>query len=249
MELPAEIRNMIYSYALTDSSGINFVAVHKHRRRTTERVSKDLMSQHMGSHWAYGGVRANDKPCDEHGEPNVLAASLLAVSRQIYHETRDILYSNEFRFLDSIALYSFLINLGPVNAKYLKTIRLLGWGYGRGTQGYNHACFSVLVWATNITAFHIDARLGWHRATCRGAQQFYRNAFPWLEAFGTAKGRADAAVDVLQFSEDWLDGIPHSQSLKQKIDAFKAMLSSLLNAQQKRLTAKAPRKRKVSKKF
>jgi hypothetical protein len=234
MELPAEIRNMIYTYALTDSSGINLQATFKHKRRTVERISAECQEKLSGYMKMSDAVRA------EVEEPMPLAPSLLAVSKQIHSEGLDILYGNEFIFADSFALYAFLINVGPACAKHLKTIRLLGWGWGRAMKAYNHSCFAVLVWATNITAFHVDAYT-------HSAQQLYRDAFPWLEAIGSAKGKADAAVDVLHLSEAALRYYHRSNTHEDKVKAFKAELSKFLDNQQKRVMAKPVKKRKLNK--
>jgi hypothetical protein len=250
MELPAEIRNIIYTYALTDPSGINFVATFKHRRRTVERISAQCMEQVAGGYRRYSNIRVNDVVRAQQEEPTSLVPSLLAVSKQIYSEGLDILYSNEFVFADSFAMYAFLINLGPARAKHLKTLRLLEWGHGRAMKAYNHSCFAVLVWATNMTAFHIDA----HMYTVKhGSQQLYRDAFPWLEAIGSAKGKADAAVELLHIGEDSLSGSwgwapgPAPTSRETKVKQFKAALSTLLEKQQKRVMAKPAKKRMLIK--
>ncbi|KAF1846923.1 uncharacterized protein K460DRAFT_413745 [Cucurbitaria berberidis CBS 394.84] len=250
MQLPAEIRNMIYSYALTDPSGINFVATTKHKRRTVERVSEETQSG-LSRGW-YRRGRINDQVRAQYKEPVSLVPSLLAVSAQVYFEAQDVLYGNEFVFADTSALYSFLINLGPSGAKRLKTLRLLGWSYGRASKAYNNACFAVLVWATNITAFHVDAFHGWFRSIQTGADRIYRDAFPWLEAMGREAGKADAAVDVLRINARILrtwqcNGTSQLVTDEQRYAEFKAMLSKLLAGHQKRVMAKPSKKRKVSK--
>jgi hypothetical protein len=167
------------------------------------------------------------------------------VNKQIYKEGLDMLYGNEFVFADTFALYAFMLNLGPARAQNLKTVRLLGWGDGRVMKAYDHSCFAVLVWATNITAFHIDANM---HTVKHGSNQLYRDAFPWLEAIGHAKGRADAAVDFLHIGEDCLTGnwgwshygsAPQAPtSHEEKVRQFKRELGKLLDKQQKRVMAK-----------
>ncbi|KAH7371230.1 hypothetical protein BKA66DRAFT_572967 [Pyrenochaeta sp. MPI-SDFR-AT-0127] len=249
MKLPAEIRNMIYTYALTDPASINLVATFKHRRRTVERVSFDLLTNVSKSY--YSTSRLNDQVRAQYKRPKSLAPSLLAVSKQIHSEARDMLYSNEFIFAGTFALYAFLINLGPSGSKHLKTIRLLSWEYGRGMKAYNHACFAVLVWATNITSFYIDTSIGWYRNPKTCAEQIYRDAFPWLEAVARTTGKADGAIDVLKCkiesfeSRQWNGTssviVPGDERYKE----FQAALSKLLDAQQKRVMAKPAKKRKT----
>jgi hypothetical protein len=253
MELPAEIRNMIYSIALTDASGINLVGTFKHKRRTVERVSEETMEKVSGANY-YSASRLNKYSRATSTEPESLAASLLAVNKQIYQEGRDILYGNEFIFSDSFGLYSFLTNLGPVRCQYLKTIRLLGWGFGRAMKAYNHACFAALVSATNITAFHIKMHAGYLREPKRAAEQLYRDAFLWMEAIGAATGRPDAVIDVLQLGELFFfyKERPQDQQPLVEFNAalseFNAALRELLNAQHNRVMgSRVKRSKKTSK--
>ncbi|KAJ4362312.1 hypothetical protein N0V83_010405 [Neocucurbitaria cava] len=251
MQLPAEIRNMIYSYALTDPSGINLVATFKHKRRTVERVSAETQSKFRRAYCRQ--ARLNDEVRAKYEEPVTLVPSLLAVSKQIHYEAQDVLYSNDFIFADTFALYSLLINLGPSGAKHLKTVRLLGWGYGRAMKAYNHACFAVLVWAINITAFHIECNIGWYRTPKSCADQIYRDAFPWLEAIGRETGKMDAAVDILKFEmeaferKQWNGTTQVTIPGEERYVEFKAALSKLLDVQQKRVLAKPMKKRKLAK--
>jgi hypothetical protein len=252
MELPAELRNMIYAYALTDPSGIKLVAAFKDRRRTVKRMS--AFPERI-PRMATGRGRASSTNNDVHAQKEEcapLVSSLLAVNKQIYKEGVDILYSNEFIFTDSAALYSFLINLGPASSKHLRTIRLMKWCFSRDSKAYNHSSFAVLIWATNLTTFHIEASpsRSWRGSPKRDAEQIYRNAFPWLEAVGAAKGKPDAAVDVLRLSDEFCMGGYYYGTVSSNaeiIEKFKARLSKLLGAQQKRLMARPMRKKKVSK--
>ncbi|KAF2997142.1 hypothetical protein E8E13_005079 [Curvularia kusanoi] len=242
LELPAEIRNIIYSYALTDTSGINFVAVQRNRRRSVQRVSDKTFNQISGNGMYYQSIRIND---DADDQPAALVPSLLAVNKQIHREGCDMLYSNELVFADSIALYAFMINAGPAGASHIKKIRLNGWGYGRTSKAYNNACFAVLIWATNLEKFRVDSLAVYWRRVRGSAQQFYRDAFPWLEAVGSAKGKFDAALDIIELTDKCLDRSYHADSNAQSV--FKDELSMNLARQQKRVMAKSVKRRKISK--
>ncbi|KAJ8113395.1 hypothetical protein OPT61_g4466 [Boeremia exigua] len=247
LELPAEIRNMIYSYALTDALGMKFVAVQRHRRRCVERVSSKTFSQVLGHRSYYHSNTIND---DADEQAAVLVPSLLAVNKQTYQEGRDFLYGNELIFADTIALYAFMINLGPAGACHLKKIRLTGWGHGRTSKAYNNACFAVLVWATNLEKFYIDSTINWCTRPKTAAQQIYRDAFPWLEAVGHAKHKLDAALDVLELSEVALWGGRYGNpgtSDAQMRKMFNEELSRNLTLQQKRVMNKTTKKRTASK--
>jgi hypothetical protein len=253
MELPAEIRNMVYSYALADPSGIKFVATFKHKRRTVERVSGEMQAIASRGKGYRGRRYDNDDMAADQEEPATLVPSLLAVSKQVYTEGHDILYSNEFIFADTSALYNFLINLGPSGSKYLKTLRLRGWGYGRGAKTYNNACFAALVWATNIESFHFDSIYGFYRNSKSSAEQLYRDAFPWFEAVGAAKGKPDAAVDVIKLDKalfeynTWNGTSQQTVSGDEKLEEFREKLRNLLGTQHMRAMGKPVKKRKVTK--
>jgi hypothetical protein len=235
---------MIYSYALTDTSGIKFVAVQRNRRRCVERVSDETFDQASHGRSPYQSSKIND---DADEQPTVLVPSLLAVNKQIHQEGCDIMYSNELVFADPIALYAFMINLGPASASHIRKMRLKGWGWGRTSKAYNNACFAVLIWATNLEKFYIDTSIGWCRNVRGAAVQIYRDAFPWLEAVGNAKGRFDAALDVLEVGEKCLDRGHSTYSDTQKRRIFDDELRRHLGQQQKRVMAKTAKRRKVSK--
>ncbi|OAL05279.1 hypothetical protein IQ06DRAFT_289509 [Phaeosphaeriaceae sp. SRC1lsM3a] len=242
---------MIYSYALTDPSGINLVGTFKHRRRTVERVSGQLHEEiSHGNSWS--AAKINNDLRDRCEAPTTLVPGLLLANKQIYQETRDILYNNEFVFGDSFALYNFMLNISPAGAKQLKHLRIKEWCHGRGMAGYNHSCFAALVQATNIKTLRIDNLSGWARDYKGSASKLYRDAFPWLEAIGAAKGKVDAGVDVLCFKEDlfdhvyWRGNAQRIVSGDEKRDQFLETLRQLLVVQQKRVMA-PPKKKKAKK--
>jgi hypothetical protein len=244
MELPAEIRNMIYSYTLTDPDGINLMGTFKHQRRTVERISAELLTQMTGT-YRRPTRRYGQGAQDAGTEPVSLVPSLLAVCKQIYSEGRDFLYGNELVFADSFALYCFMLNISSAGAKQLQHLRLLEWAHGRGMKGYNHSCFAVLVQATNLKTFRLDSSSSWARSPKLAAAKLYRDAFPWLEAIGAAKGKANAGVDVLrldpeEFNYHW----DHEYMNKEGCNQFLDALSQLLETQQKRVMGMPAKKRK-----
>jgi hypothetical protein len=253
MQLPSELRNIIYGYALEDPSGIHFVATFKHRRRTVERVSAEAQSQVVNHSRYHTMNRINDEAQADCDEPVALVPSLLAVSKQIYQEGHDILYNNEFIFADTFALYSFMINLGPTGAKHLTHLRLMRWGTGRVTSSYNHSCFAVLVWAINLKTLRLDKPSDYARDAKNAANKFYRDAFPWLEAVGIAKGKVDAGVDVLKIDAEafnyayWRQNNQLALSGEKKREQYFEQLSGLLGAQQKRIMATPVKKKKATK--
>lgn len=250
LRLPAEIRNMIYSYALVDPSGIKFVAVQRHRRRCVQRVSDKTFGQ-VARRSYYQSNMINDDADEQAVE---LFPSLLAVNKQIFHEACDILYGNEFVFADPIALYAFMLNIGRGGSVLrIKTMRLRGWGYSRTSKAYNNACFTSLREAENLEKFYIDCSVGWYRQPKNAAQQIYRDAHGWLEDVARVKGKFDAALDILEVSAESLGrncwNASQDQSDGQRRGMFKDELRRNLEQHQKRVMASksAKKKKKVSK--
>jgi hypothetical protein len=232
---------MIYSYTLSDPSGIHLVGCFKNTRRTVERISAETQADISSSRHYYAASTMNNDVRAKHEDPVVLVPALLAVNKQIHQESHSILYANEFVFPNGFALYNFMLNLGPSGAKYLKKLRLLHWDYSRTMKTYNHSCFAVLVWATNLAKLSVPTN---------SASQLYRDAFPWMEAVGAAKGKVDAALDALSINGDSLERSSwntRAVSAPKSLEAFRARLEVLLGAQQKRVMATTTtKKRKIA---
>lgn len=102
-----------------------------------------------------------------------------------------------------------------------------------------------MVWATNVTKFQMDRPLGSWRSQYGGYEQLYRDAFPWMEAMGKAKGKPDAVVDVLQFGDKFFEQTRYrnnqwvTTSDPEKEKYFKEALGKLLVAQQEKVIAPA----------
>lgn len=241
---------MIYEYALTDDQGVSLASTTTKFRRTVERkgfheLSGDRYRRHR---WGYYSQRRPQAPSAEssQNEPQKIVPfvpSLLAVNHQVWQEARGYLYGNDFFMEDPITLHSFIVDIGPRAASWLKKITLVNWGRYRSQQkAFNHSCFAVLITATNLESLTISGSL----YTCGGksaAKQIYRDGFPWLEAVGAAKGRIDAAVDLITVSSDNFKSW-HSKNSedpeadKKNAEEFKEELSKFLNAHMNRIRAK-----------
>ncbi|KAF2190252.1 hypothetical protein K469DRAFT_624877 [Zopfia rhizophila CBS 207.26] len=231
LELPAEIRNMIYGYCLTDPHGVLLISATKHYRRIAERGDKYEYDRYLNSQ--------NEKS-ESALEPRPLVPAILAVNKQIYNEGREMLYSNEFKFGDTLALHSFVANIGPRAASLLTDLTLKTWQYSRCMhKAYNHAAFAAMMAATNIKQFKFDCYLGCSSEPKSVARQVYRDGFPWLEAVGVAKGKIDAAVDLIEIRNDNFQGHywrSRSQAdPEEDFEVFKAELRKLLGVQMDRI--------------
>jgi hypothetical protein len=157
------------------------------------------------------------------------------------------LYSNDFTIADTFTLHTFITNLGPRCASYLKHITLVNWASDRSTnRGYNHSCFSALVSATNLEGLAILGKMG-TSGPSRAAKEIYKNAYPWLEAVGMAKGKIDAAVDMLEVSVSNLlfygeAEVADEERDRRKTEEFKKALVGFLQDDMRRIRD-YPRKR------
>ncbi|PVI01466.1 hypothetical protein DM02DRAFT_613634 [Periconia macrospinosa] len=262
LDLPAEIRNQIYKLCLTDPLGIYLCPTTYAFRRTVQRVPEAKYRMISSSAPDKSGTTSDDtdegsdsedqdKAKDQYKPSQYfqpLVPALLATNKQIYQEGREMLYGNDFYMGDTMTMHAFLVDIGARAASLLKSVFLIHWGEGRGVnKAYNHAAFTALSSATNLEKFVMHGHNGSiyrsRSAPKHVATQFYRDAFPWLEAVGTAKGKADAAVDLVNFAADsFLD---HSRRRwwrtntryegYDQIDSFRQELAKLLNARMNRI--------------
>ncbi|KAF2111513.1 hypothetical protein BDV96DRAFT_184259 [Lophiotrema nucula] len=259
MKLPAEIRNMIYGYSLHDPRGIYLLSETVKYRRTVGRAPWHFMERIMEEHRT--GNEFDERDDEEREQqraqerswwmkPSLLAPGLIAVNKQINEECRDILYGNDFHFGDTLALHSFMVNIGPRAASLVESITLRGWSGGRGMhKAYNHAAFAAMISATNIKKFAFKTSISWGGKPMWVARQLYRDSFPWLEAVGVAKGRFDAAVDLIELAEHNFEGYGWrrartSDNPEEDKKQFREELSKLLGDHTKQVwSEKRPKKR------
>lgn len=64
----------------------------------------------------------------------------------------------------------------------------------------NHPAFTILGQAVNLKRLYIDCQIHWGAPT-HVAKQIFRDGHHWFEIMGTAKGRVDAAVDILDIGD------------------------------------------------
>jgi hypothetical protein len=259
LQLPAEIRNEIYSHCLHDPAGIYLFSTTQKFRRTVCRGTEISFRGSPPTLPPRPNSDSDDDDEDVAAQPDQpctdfrpFVPALLAVCKQINTEARDILYGHEFYVKDTLALHSFLVDLGPRAAGYLKNLTLGEWGFGRGVhKAYNHACFTALTTATNLEHFTFHGILSWSQSAKSGATVFYRDAFPWLEAVGNAKGKADAVLDVIDVMvpeegsiHSWHWGRRRRYYANQRLPSFKEYehiegfrkeLGKLLNARMERI--------------
>jgi hypothetical protein len=234
MELPPELRDMIYEMALTDSDGISIVSTTKTYRRTVCRTTSENME---GCRYRQRGSR-HRVPKDGTA-PKQLVPNLLAVSKQIHNETINILYGHDFVFTDTDALHRFLTVIGVRNQKRLHSIDVQDFCTGRRTAAINHCAFMALAGATNLKSLILSNEEFRHYSSPKGlARGLYSNTHFFLEAYGAANGRMDAAIDIIEMDECAFDSFysyrrgaaANQQTPEQNRAMFRAELCRLLGA-------------------
>lgn len=237
MSLPAELKNQIYALALTDLDAIFLIPKTKHFRRTVQRSVHHINSV-TGYHCSARSqcsVRGSPKAATETPLP-ALTPNILLLNRAIYAETQPILYAdNTFELEDTTAMHAFLAIIGPKNRATLTDLTIKGWGYTKAHKALNHPAFTMLASAVNLTRLHLDCQIAWGGPD-KVAKQLYRDGFHWLEAVGAAKGKFDAAIELIDIPDERL-GNSYSYSRRHAADlvpegmlgTFRAELRKLLH--------------------
>lgn len=243
MSLPAELKNQIYALALTDLNSILLASKTKRYRRTVQRFVPTTHNNRIGP-WHLLQRQPSDSSADSAviNMPNLvieptlprLVPNMLLLNRAIYAETQPILYAgNTFVFEDIKAMHAFLATIGSKNRATIADLTVRGWGLNRAHHALNHAAFTMLAGAVNLTRLCLDCEIHWSSPQ-RTAKQLYRDGFHWLEAMGSAKGRVDAAVDIIEVSDGFF-GTQYQhmratlRSPEEKMEDFRAELRQMLS--------------------
>ncbi|GAB7353733.1 hypothetical protein MBLNU459_g4131t1 [Dothideomycetes sp. NU459] len=221
LDLPAEVRNVIYRFALEDPGDLVLVGEDRVRRPEARRgitIQRELADDDEGQatrHMIMGRFRAKIK-AGELASTETLSPLLLCASRQVRREGGAVLYGQRLHFTDTKALYYFLAQVGFGNRVLVRDVVLHEWGTSSSKQGLSHAAFTLLIEATGlgrvrlnpnrrfsrlfeITDSHLDRQMG------NALDGFLRGAHHWFDAVGYAKKDVLAGMDVLKLSDDDFD--------------------------------------------
>jgi hypothetical protein len=209
MDLPPELRDMIYEMALTDEDGMSIVAKTKAYRRTVRRapIYDPEGDRYIQRATGRGKPKKQIQDPEEGNQSPPLVPNLLAVSKQIHTEAVNILYNQDFMFQDTDALHRFLTIIGPRNQQRLHSIDIKNFCQGRNTRTLNHCAFMSLAGATNLKTLHLNSAefRSWYSGAKGFARGLYSNMHSFLEAYGVANGRRDAALDIIQMDQEIFD--------------------------------------------
>ena len=235
--LPAELKNAIYIYALTDANSVFLVSKRKQHRRTVKRDTPHaLLTSSCGYYHRGRFMHPRPAESDATSTLRTLVPNLLLVNRQIYSEAQPILYGqNAFALEDTMALHAFLANIGPRNVAALADVTIKGWGYTKAHKALNYPALTLLAGAVDLKRLKIDCRISWYTCPKKIAMQVYREAFHWLKAIGVAKRKRDAALEVIEIREENFSAsiygtvsVKDLPSHQEQMENFREVLSHLL---------------------
>nr|POF06922.1 hypothetical protein CFP56_31546 [Quercus suber] len=212
LRLPRELRDMIYEYALSDDPV---------RLTTKQRAYRTIFLRYY---------RDAESECHH----NRMSPSILAVNKQIHEEGVSFLYKSIFYMADTFTLHRFLTQIGPKNCKFLRWLNIRSLATCDTDTGSGRdmlSAFSLLASCINLETLCINAGYSLRKDMKFVARNIYRKGHCFIEAYGLARGRKDAAVDVIQL--EWKSDFLETKSDSSKVELraeFKAELKRLLKA-------------------
>ncbi|KIW06448.1 uncharacterized protein PV09_02892 [Verruconis gallopava] len=238
MRLPAELRNKIYEYALSDKDPIYVSSRTKGYRRWAQRCTETEISPQFVSRWTryrhrQDGENKNEDPSDR----RALVPNLLAVSKTIHDEAGSFLYGQRIVIADNYALMAFLLQIGPTHVRMLRDLTIIEWCGGRAHKSINFPAIAMLAPATDLRRLNISCSVGYFSSYSWGtgkkqeiahrvARKIFRDCYPFLQAYGTAKRDMTAAVNVIEIDEN---NFRYASADKEKeMEKFRTELGRLL---------------------
>ncbi|KAL8979654.1 MAG: hypothetical protein Q9205_005066 [Flavoplaca limonia] len=242
MSLPAEIKNMIYKYALTSEYEIPLVFKLKGYRHTITLGDPTTFQNFRRSPFRDdfdGPSCCRYVPLARVSRPS-FAPSIIALNHEVCTQAQPILYgANAFALEDPKALLAFCANIGPKNCAMLQEVSLKHFGNTVVRRALCHPAFAALANAVNLQILSLDCNIR-RGEPILTARQFFRDGHNWLEAVGAKEGRRDAAVDRIQLGMKHIDrprhGVPDAddatkkEQLEKMTSIFQTELRRLLKA-------------------
>ena len=215
-KLPAEIKNEIYDLALIDKNGIHLIfKIQGHRRIVRRDLPNFSNSTSYRHRRVKDQIQATDSAADIESSASAklpkFLLNILLLNREINAETRSTLYGgNHFIFEDPAAMYTFLATIGPQNRAVLTDLTVKGWNHSRATKMMNYPALTMMADAVKLQHLHMDCKI--HDQTNgegppATALQIYRDGFLFLQNFGFAHKKFDAAIEIIEIApENFISG-------------------------------------------
>ena len=135
-------------------------------------------------------------------KPKNLDPKLLLLNHNYHTGTKAILYGkNKFAMEDMRTLHAFCAFIGAENCAQLKHLSLRNCGLSCTSRLNNFPAFTILSSAINLTRLDIDCKYGGTDPQ-RVAKLLHSDAYYFLQAYGRANGRRDAAVKLFHFGPE-----------------------------------------------
>ncbi|GAB7331299.1 hypothetical protein MBLNU13_g02746t1 [Cladosporium sp. NU13] len=231
LDLPPELRDMVYEMALTDVDGVAIVAKTKGYRRTAGRGPVYVSSSYDPPRWGRRRSRRWLRPDSKSAvrTETEFVPALLAVNKQINSEGTNYLYGQDFVFEETVALQQFLAIIGSQNQQRLSSVEILGWSKRGVSKAANYGAFTLLAGATNLQSLVLSCTLDqWTANVDTIARHFFKEAHPFLEAYGRANGDKDAVIEIIELDDDNYDPTNFYRTKPSSVEDGQAKFQSAL---------------------
>lgn len=199
-DLSPKIRNKIYELALTDPAGVSVQAKTEGYRRTAYRSDKERLRLKLE---CQSLPKSSGSALKTDTEPipklTSLVPALLRAHKQTCSEGINHLYGQAIGFDNMMAMHQFLVDIGVSNHKRLLDVPVKSQGW---PEHLNYPAYALLAGATDLTRLSVKYGVGNHcdSPTAIG-RRLCRDMYAFLEGYGYANGRRDAAADIIKITE------------------------------------------------
>jgi hypothetical protein len=201
-ELPAELRNRVYEYALVDPDVA--IAIEYKDSSLKRRLMKGRDAENVYTSEKYESLKnwKVSRELTKYKFNTHLRGQLLRVNKQINREATAMLYgNNHMAFLDPLAMNYFLDHIGD-NLQHIRFCTLLFWDPKRNAR-HKEAAFKKLTKAENLKSFTLGdgclSSLNHHSDASQAVRTFYRSAYAWLWTLAARKGKDEASHELISF--------------------------------------------------
>ncbi|THV79469.1 hypothetical protein D6D27_08976 [Aureobasidium pullulans] len=194
MDLPPEIRVMIYKEALVESARELTYASKGHGRNFFRGYTVKKPTR-----WGSHKILVKHEKTNEQKRTS-LQPVLLRVCKAFRDEALPFFYGQKFHFATPATLQLFLARISPINRMLLRHIVLRGWADWNICAKDLHHVFAMLTSATNIKSILLDRIIVGKTDGNRhmhGGDKFWEDIQWWADAVDSAHGKG-AAKDVLK---------------------------------------------------
>jgi hypothetical protein len=205
MELPLEIRFMIYKACLVESArDLSFAS-----KPSGRDIFRGTMKRATNRWGGYTYKTKLERKSDDNR--TALQPVILRINKAIRLEAIEHLYTQTFHFATTHAFQQWFARISPANRQLLRSVVIKGWTDHRFARSKDvQHVFSLLTSATNIRSIHLDRHV-WNETSGPGgypynisftnnAPYFWRDIEYWADAMDAAHGKG-AAKAALKFTK------------------------------------------------